>query len=171
MPQWSSGAPWPRLQRSTTDICNGGQGCKTIAKPTQGRRKACPFQRRALLLRAWSTFSLSLSLCLLSQPLFASVGQVSARFIASLTWSLFTSRSAHRLVLLCVDAHCFVFWDVPGDGLAAPESALCGWIGCHTSLSPFYEPSALLGSVLYTALQQRLAAPARPSNKRERERE
>ena len=35
----------------------------------------------------------------------------------------------HRLVPLCVDAYCFVFWDLPGDVLAAPESALCGWIG------------------------------------------
>ena len=26
----------------------------------------------------------------------------------------------HRLVLLCVDAYCFVFWDLPGDVLAAP---------------------------------------------------
>ena len=39
--------------------------------------------------------------------------------------SLFT----HRLVLLCVNAYCFRFWDLPGDVLAAPESALCGWIG------------------------------------------
>ena len=28
----------------------------------------------------------------------------------------------HRLVFLCVDVHCFVFWDVPGDVLAAPAS-------------------------------------------------
>ena len=25
--------------------------------------------------------------------------------------------------------HCFIFWDVPGNVLAAPASALCGWIG------------------------------------------
>ena len=25
----------------------------------------------------------------------------------------------HRLVLLCVDAYCFIFWDLPGDVLAA----------------------------------------------------
>ena len=66
-----------------------------------------------------------ISLCLL----FASVGQASARTIASLPWTLFTSPLTHRLVLLCVDAHCFIFWDLPGDALAAPESALCGWIG------------------------------------------
>ena len=35
----------------------------------------------------------------------------------------------HRLVFLCVDTYCFIFWDLPGDVLAAPESALCGWIG------------------------------------------
>ena len=33
------------------------------------------------------------------------------------------------LVLLCVDVHRFIFRDLPGDILAAPESALCGWIG------------------------------------------
>ena len=49
--------------------------------------------------------------------------------IPSLTWSLFTSLLTHRLVLLCVDANCFTFWDLPGAVLAAPESALCGWIG------------------------------------------
>ena len=37
--------------------------------------------------------------------------------------SLFTSLLTHRLVLLCVDAYCFIFWDLPGDVLAAPESA------------------------------------------------
>ena len=42
---------------------------------------------------------------------------------------LFTPLLTHRLVLLCVAAHCFISWDVPGDVLAAPESALCGWIG------------------------------------------
>ena len=50
---------------------------------------------------------------------------------------------AHRLVFLCVDAYCFLFWDLPGDVLAAPESATCAWIGVillslsvlHTSLS------------------------------------
>ena len=61
--------------------------------------------------------------------LFASVGRALKRIIASLTWTLFTSLLTHRLVLLCVDAGCFIFWDVPGDVLAAPESALCGWIG------------------------------------------
>ena len=40
----------------------------------------------------------------------------------------------HRLVLLCIYAHCFIFWDLPGDVLAAPESAL-GLDRCHTSLS------------------------------------
>ena len=34
-----------------------------------------------------------------------------------------------RLVFLCVDAYCFIFWDLLGDVLAAPASALCGWIG------------------------------------------
>ena len=32
----------------------------------------------------------------------------------------------HRLVFLCVDAYCFIFWDLPGDVQAAPASALCG---------------------------------------------
>ena len=69
--------------------------------------------------------SVSMSRCLL----FASVGQASARIIASVTWTLFSSLLTHRLVLLCVDAHCFIFWDLPGDVLAAPDSALRGWIG------------------------------------------
>ena len=45
-----------------------------------------------------------------------------------------SSLSTPRLVLLCVDAHCLIFWDLPGDVLAAPASAL--WLDrCHTSLS------------------------------------
>ena len=40
-------------------------------------------------------------------------------------WVGYTSQMTHRLVLLCVDAHCFIFWDLPGDVLAVPESALC----------------------------------------------
>ena len=73
----------------------------------------------------------SISLCCL---LFASVGQASARTIASLPWTVFTSPLTHRLVLLCIDAHCFIFWALPGDVLAAPESAL-GLDRCNTSLS------------------------------------
>ena len=61
--------------------------------------------------------------------LFASVGQASAKTTASLARTLFTSLLTHRLVLLWVDACYFIFWDLPGDVLAAPESALCGWIG------------------------------------------
>ena len=51
-----------------------------------------------------------ISLCLL----FASVGQASARTIASLPWTLFTSLLTHRLVHLCIDAPCFIFWHLPG---------------------------------------------------------
>ena len=54
---------------------------------------------------------------------------VSARVIESLTWSLFVSLLTHGLVSLCVDAYYFIFWDLPGGVLAAPESVLCGWIG------------------------------------------
>ena len=80
-----------------------------------------------------------ISLCLL----FASVGQAPTRIIASLLWTLFTSLLTHRLVLLCIDAHCFIFWDLPGDVLAAPEPAL--WLDrCSTSLSlslaPWHQP-------------------------------
>ena len=79
------------------------------------------------------------------------MGRASARIIDSLTWSLFMSLVIyvsvasladardvisiylslliHALVFLCVDAHCFIFWDLPGDVLATPESALCGWRG------------------------------------------
>ena len=65
-----------------------------------------------------------LSLSLLSQPLFASVGQASTSIIVSLTWSFFISLLIHVLM------HYFSFiWDLPGDVLAAPELALCGWIG------------------------------------------
>ena len=46
--------------------------------------------------------------------------------IDPLTWFLFMSLLTHRLVLLCVDAYCLIFWDLPVDVLAAPESALCG---------------------------------------------
>ena len=48
-----------------------------------------------------------------------------------------SSRSllTHRLVFLCVDAHCSISWDLPGDVLAAPQPALCGWIGAIRSLS------------------------------------
>ena len=36
----------------------------------------------------------------------------------------------HVLVLCTwLGAYCFVFWGLPGDVLAAPESALCGWEG------------------------------------------
>ena len=69
-----------------------------------------------------------ISLCLL----FASVGQASVKIIASLPWALFTSLLTHRLVLLCIDAHNFIFWGLPGDVLAAPESAL-GLDRCNTS--------------------------------------
>ena len=72
---------------------------------------------------------LIISLCLLSQPLFASVGQASATIIDSLTWSSFMSLLTHRLVFLWVDACYFIFWDLPGDVLATPKSALYGWIG------------------------------------------
>ena len=75
----------------------------------------------------WST-------CLLLYLLFANVGQASVRNIVSLPWTLLTSRLTHRLVLLCIDAHCFIFWDLPGDVLAAPESGL-GLDRCNTSLS------------------------------------
>ena len=85
------------------------------------------------LERCKLSLSLSLSL-LLPCLLFASVGQASARTIASLPWTLFTSLLTHRLVLLCIDANCFIFWDLPGDVLAAPESAL-GLDRCNTSLS------------------------------------
>ena len=33
------------------------------------------------------------------------------------------------LLSLSLSFNCFLFWDVPGDVLAAPESALRGWIG------------------------------------------
>ena len=55
----------------------------------------------------------------------------------------------------CVSVNCFIFWDVPGDVLAAPESALCGWIGVVLSLSSLphpevnlYRGKAVLGVVL-----------------------
>ena len=47
---------------------------------------------------------------------------------ASVPWTLVASLLTHRLVLLCADAHCFIFRDLPGDVLA-PEPALCGWRG------------------------------------------
>ena len=53
----------------------------------------------------------------------------------------------HRLVLLCIDTHCFVFWDLPGGVLAAPAPALCGWTGVRL---PFF--SLLLSSAVICAL-------------------
>ena len=44
-----------------------------------------------------------------------------------------TTRLTHRLVLLCDDAHCFIFRDLPGDALAAPASPLRGWLGVSLS--------------------------------------
>ena len=88
----------------------------------------CDGNRHVSLLGAHACFFISLCL------LFASVGQASARTVASLSWTWFTSLLTHRLVLLCIDAHCFIFWDLPGDVLAAPESAL-GLDRCDTSLS------------------------------------
>ena len=88
------------------------------------------------------------SLCLL----FASVGQASARPIASLPWTLFTSLLTHRLVLLCIDAHCFIFWALPGHVLAAPESAL-GLERCNTSLSlSLSQPGWLECHVIYLSI-------------------
>ena len=77
---------------------------------------------------------------------------------ASSTWSLFTTLLTQGLVLLCVDAYCIILWDLPGDVLAAPESALCGWIGgipLSLSLPPW---GGILGScshfcVLHSACQ------------------
>ena len=67
-------------------------------------------------------------------------------------WSLFMSLSllTHRLVFLCVDAYCFIFWDLPGDVLAAPESALCGWIGVIPLVLPCLSvcPDASLAELL-----------------------
>ena len=55
----------------------------------------------------------------------------------------------HKLVLLCVDVHCFIFWDLPGDVLAAPELALCGSIAIGVIL---FSPLLLSFSLLWTAL-------------------
>ena len=102
---------------------------------------------------------LFISLCLF----FASVGHASARIVARLTSTLFTSLLTHRLVLLCVDAHCFICWDLPGDVLAAPGSALCGWIGL-TPLSLSLSLSFSLSFRMYTPTQRRTRsrAPPRP---------
>ena len=65
-----------------------------------------------------------------------------------LTRSLFPSLLTHKLVLLCADAYFFIFWDLPWDVLAAPDSALCGWMGvilCSLSLSLSLHPAVLLG--------------------------
>ena len=67
---------------------------------------------------------LSISLCLLPRPMSAGVGQVSASITASLTRSFFTSLLTHVLMHTVSS-----FGSLPGDVLAAPESALCGWIG------------------------------------------
>ena len=47
------------------------------------------------------------------------------------------------------------FWDVPGDVLAAPESALCGWIGVLSSL-----PLPIIAS-LASALTAKLTREAK----------
>ena len=64
----------------------------------------------------------------------------------SLFMSLLTQRQPYdRLVLLCADAYCFIFWDLPGDVLAAPESALCGWIGVIPLCLSLSSPGWLMG--------------------------
>ena len=107
--------------------------------PAQAGKKRRRRGRITLPLACLLVSGVNSSLRLLSQTLFASIGQAPARIIASVTWSLFTSLLTHRLVLLRVVAYCFIFWDLPGDVLAAPKPALCGWIGViplSLSLSP-----------------------------------
>ena len=82
-----------------------------------------------------------------------------------------TSLLTHRLVLLCVYAYCFIFWDLPGDVLAAPESAIgvilrcrgnhllshAGWNRCNLTPPPHEiwrtEPHPVPGQQGYTARQ------------------
>ena len=103
---------------------------------------------------------------------------------AALLWAM---RSfglwTHRLVLLCVDAYCFIFWDLPGDVLAAPESALCGWIAVTNSLSvatglprpsspiPCFLVPVLVLVLLRPACVHRLNSRLLEQRERERERE
>ena len=106
--------------------------------------------------------SFFISLCLL----FASVGQASARIIASLPRILFTSLLIHRLVLLCIDAHCFIFWDLPGDVLLLRclterptlSYGICQGMSyqgtfhpgfCYVVLAIFHFSSALAGMLLF----------------------
>ena len=64
----------------------------------------------------------------------------------------------HRLVL-CADANCFVFWDLPGDVLAAPELALCGWIGViRFSLSLFLSMEGIARLARHMHTEQQLWA-------------
>ena len=126
-------------RQSLFQFCCSTQSLNTLLWYLPGDVLAAP----ASALCGWkgvNSLSLSLSLSLLLPCLlFASVGQASARTIASLPWTLFTSLLTHRLVLLCIDANCFIFWDLPGDVLAAPESAL-RLDRCNTSLSLSLSP-------------------------------
>ena len=65
----------------------------------------------------------------------ASVGILSPKILLYSS-NFFLSLLTHRLVPLCVDAHCFILWGLPGDVLAAPEAALWGWIGVILGYSP-----------------------------------
>ena len=63
----------------------------------------------------WVIVALVYSVCLLSPALSGWKGVLSRRDNVP---------PSHRLVLHYIDAHCFLIWDLPGDVLAAPDSAL-----------------------------------------------
>ena len=97
----------------------------------------CDGNRHVSLLGAHACFFISLCL------LFACVGQASARTVASLSWTWFTSLLTHRLVLLCIDAHCFIFWICQGMSWQHLNQPW-GWIGVILLFLSLFVP--LLGT-------------------------
>ena len=114
LPQASSSLP-PPLSHLPTHTC-GCTGSHTLS-PSPSRSSS----HTQTLFRS----SLHAKLHTHSLP---RVGQAAWPRLNTLTWSLFMSLLTHRLVFVCVDAYSCIFNDLPGDVLAAPESALCGWI-------------------------------------------
>ena len=121
---WEAGGPLARR--------NGGRG------GAPGPVAVCSLRSGISVFRFWST------LLLLPASALCGWKGVNARSPSLLAWTLFTSLLTHRLVLHCVDAHCFIFWDLLRDVLAAPEAALCGWIAVILLFLSLLLPSLLL---------------------------
>ena len=121
--------PVPRMMRSTS------AGAMSMPAPARRRRHWLPApryggRRREALRRAVSRRALMQQHAMVSSTA-ALIGALRECVLAPLARKNYHLEHQH---CLCIDAHCFIFWDLPGDVLAAPESAL-GLDRCTTSLS------------------------------------